>query len=275
MTTTNIIVSSVENVSTINNQLTLRFPRNYRSQGDQIGLVNLSMYNSFFNLTSAFNNLVVSYTMNDGSQNLINFPPGFYTVDDLSGYIQYTMNANGHYLVDNNGSPVYYFTMQVNPTYYTVTSTFTPVPSTLPAGYSNPNNLLLNGRTLQLQILNNNWGALIGYANNTLIPLTPQLSITEINSTQTPQINPVTNINVTCTWINDTRFSRFSSVIATFVPNAVFGGLMSISPPVLSLYPVTSNSYSEITIAFMDQNNNALQIQDRNQIQIRLVLKSQ
>lgn len=213
--------------------------------------------------------------MNDGSQNLVVYPPGFYNVDDLSGFIIFTMNKNGHYLLDASGNPVYFFKMQVNPTYYTVTSTYTPVPTSLPPGYTNPNNLLLNGLTPQLHILGNNYGSLIGYASNTLIPTTPQSITTQVNSTATPQINPVTNINVACSWISDTRFSRFSNVLGTFVPAAQFGGLISFSPPVLSLYPVTQNSYPDITISFLDQNNNPLQIQDRNQIQVVLVLKSQ
>jgi hypothetical protein len=260
MSSSNIILSSVENIAPERNKLTLRFPTNYVSRGDSIGLVSLSMYYSFFNLTATFNNLSCSYTWTDGVVYPVLFPAGFYSVDDLSGFIQFVMHANDHYLLDENSNPVYYFKMEINLIYYTVTATFTPIPTVLPYGWTNPKNITLSGTSPQLNTLNNNWGRLIGFPASSVYP---------------PIRVPVsTRINVSCSWINDTRFSRFSSIIASFVPSGNFGGLISYSPPVLSSYQVPDNSYREITITFLDQNNNALQLQDNKQIQVTLSLKS-
>jgi hypothetical protein len=274
MSSSNIILSSVENIAPERNKLTLRFPTNYVAKNDTIGLVSLSMYYSFFNLTATFNNLACSYTWTDGVVYPVLFPAGFYSVDDLSGFIQFVMHSNDHYLLDENSNPVYFFKMEINLIYYTVTATFTPVPSTLPFGWTNPKNITLSGTSPQLNTLNNSWGRLIGFPASSVYPPTRVPVSTRINSTVTPEINPVTSINVSCSWINDTRFSRFSSIIASFVPSGNFGGLISYSPPVLSSYAVPDNSYREITITFLDQNNNALQLQDNKQIQVTLSLKS-
>jgi hypothetical protein len=273
--TANILLSSSENVSTTNNALLKRFPYPYPARNDRIGLLNLSLNYSWFNLTTTFNNLSCAYIWTDGLTYPVNYPPGFYSIADLSSFLANTMMLNNHYLIDSNGNPQIYLEWVANPVYYAVTLTSTPVPVSLPSGWANPGTASnLNGNAPQLVVSgSNNWGALIGYAPGTYPPVS-STTLTQFNSSMSPVISPISAVNVSCNWVHSNQFSTRGSVIGSFVPAVQFGGLISYQPPVITMYPVISNTYTEIEVAFSDQNGNPLQLQDTSQIQISLLLES-
>jgi len=254
------------------NKIGIRFPQPYTSSpGDKLSLVSLSMYYSWNNVSSFFNNLSCSYVWTNGTTYPVVFPEGNYTVNDLSGYIQLVMFNNGHYLLDSNGKPVYYLSFVVNPVYYTVTLTCSLVPAVLPSGYTNPNAVVLN-KVPQLVTGTNSWAKLIGFANSSSFPATLSNVPAQFNSTLIPEVSPVTEVNVICNWVNDSRFSQYPSVIDTFVPDVGSGQLISYKPPVVMSYPVSGATYTGIVVEFVDQEYRPLQIKDRNQMQVRLEL---
>jgi len=274
--TSNIIVNTKNNTSSANNKLTAKFPQTYFSDGDTIALANVNIYYSWFNVTSQFSNKTMSYYFN-GTNYPVTFPDGFYSVADLNGYLQSVMKTNGHYLLDSNGEYVFFLALVLNPVYYAVTLTATPVPSSLPSGYSNPRTISLSGFTPQLITDSSEWSSLIGFAKNTSFPSSSTTTVIyQINSSLTPKISPVTSVNVACSWVSDTRFSRFPSILATFIPSDTtsFGGLISYQPPVLLQYPVNRNYYSEISIEFLDQDYRPLVLNDTSQISVSLILSS-
>ena len=254
------------------NKIGIRFPQPYTSSpGDKLSLVSLSMYYSWNNVSSFFDNLSCSYVWTNGTTYPVVFPEGNYTVNDLSGYIQLVMFNNGHYLLDSNGKPVYYLSFVVNPVYYAVTLTCSLVPAVLPSGYTNPNAVVLN-KVPQLVTGTNSWAKLIGFANSSSFPATLSNVPAQFNSTLIPEVSPVTEVNVICNWVNDSRFSQYPSVIDTFVPDVGSGQLISYKPPVVMSYPVSGATYTGIVVEFVDQEYRPLQIKDRNQMQVRLEL---
>lgn len=271
----NILISSHQDVSTAPNTLEIRFPISYNSVNDQIALQSLSMYYSWFNVSTYFNNRTFSYVWVDGSTNNVTVPEGFYTIDLLNQYLEFVFRANGHYLVNATGKNVYFLELVLNSVYYSTTLDCRAVPLvTLPTSWTNPASVPLNGKVPQIVFDTSEFNLLLGYPQSVSYP--PTLGTTEFryNSTQTPIISPVTAINVSCSWVSDGRFSNYPSVIGTFVPDAQFGSLLSFTPQTLLHYPVMAKNYTGITIAFYDQRFRPLQILDTNQISISLALES-
>ena len=202
------------------------------------------------------------------------YPEGFYSVNDLSGYLQYTMKQNGHYLVNTDGIEVYYLSLAVNPVYYAVTLTATPVPAVLPAGWTNPGGMVLTGLSPQLVVSGaTEWKTLIGFAAATF-PAAPSAIEYKVNSTAIPIISPITQVLVACpNMVNDGRFSTKPSVIASFLPDGTFGAPLDVKPQVLTYYNVTPGNYNYVEIQFLDQLYQPLQIKDPGQTVINLLLE--
>jgi hypothetical protein len=273
MSTQNIILNSVDDISTVNNELKIRLPAPYLAKyPDRIALNSLSLYYSWFTITAAFNNNACQYVWTDGITYTVTFPFGSYTVDQISQYIQFTMQANGHYLFDPvNGVNVYYMSLAINPCYYNVLLTCTAIPTTL-GTLTNPAGVVLNGKCPQLVTGTNNWGKLIGFANSTSFPATLSTVSSQFQSTLVPQISPVTKIYVTCDWVNASRFSKYGNVIASFTPNQPYLSLLSFMPSVPLWYDILETVYSTISIRFMDQNFQPIQLIDTNQIDVALIV---
>jgi hypothetical protein len=274
----NIILTQADNL-TFNPQrcaFTKTFPRTYISNGDRISLLNASMYYSWQNLTAAYNNLTgLSYIFN-GTTYPVVFVPGCYaSFEALSDYIQSIMFSNGHYLLDNSGSPVYFLSLITNVVLYGCSLKCNPIPTSLPAGWSNPNSIALSGNCPQLVVSGStSFQSLIGYAPGTY-PTTPLTSSCSFNSTIIPVIAPVASVMILCNWVNDDRFTLFPSVIGSFSPATGYGTLLSITPPVITMYPVSPNTYNSIEIRLVDQNYNPLQILDTSQTSFSLLIQSQ
>jgi hypothetical protein len=196
-------------------------------------------------------------------------------VDDISGFIQYQMEINGHYLLDESGEKVFYVSLVVNNVYYTVTLKAVPIPSALPTGYTNPMGLTLTGDTPQIVISpSTNFGTLIGFEAGTY-PASPQTVETRINSTKTPEITSITTILVQCNWINSGRFTAFPSTIASFTPNVSTGELISFSPQVITTYDIIPRDYNDIEIQLVDTHYRPLQIKDISQIVFTILLEEE
>ena len=113
---------------------------------------------------------------------------------------------------------------------------------------------------------------MIGYANNTSFPSTLGTVATSFLSSASPIISPVTKIYMTCSWVNNTTFSKYNTVIASYTPDKPYLSLLSYSPLILLKYPVVQQTYSTIAIKFTDQNFNDLAMIDKNQVDVTLNL---
>jgi hypothetical protein len=278
MYTNNIIVSSADDISNTVNEIKLRIPTPYSSQnGDMIALSSMSLYFSWFSVNSTFNNKSFSYVWTDGVTYPVVMSDGNYTLDQISQYLQFVMLGNGHYLVDSTGTNVFFLGLATNGPIYAAQLNCTAIPSALTgtyAGWTNPASVVLNGKVPQLVTGTNNWAKLIGFANSTSFPATLSTAPASFTSTTTAQISPVTKVYVGCDWVNQTKFSKYGSIIQSYVPTAPFLSLLSFIPTTLLWYPITEGTYTTISIKLYDQNFNPLVLNDVNQNDFTLIVQS-
>lgn len=250
------------------------FPKSIELTGEeQIGIQNFSIYYSIDNISSNFNNNSISYIFN-GQTYTVNFPDGYYQMSDINSFIRLAMKTAGHYLVDNTGKEVYFFTIQTNTVYYTNTLTLDVVPSVLPVGWANPTNMTLTGQTMQLNVNNSAFGKILGFVNG-IYPAAPSNTKYQKNSDKTPEITPVSFVYVHCDFVNDTRFDNYTSDVIgqIIITDAKRGGLYSLNPQTITFFPVQGGRYSRIRIRLTDQNNKPLVIRDKSAILIALLLR--
>lgn len=251
-----LIISNYNSIQEKNNELTLNFSYPYESKNEKIAICNLICNYCWFNITKGFNNDNFQYVFNGSIYN-VSIPDGFYSIDDINGYLKKTFYENGHFLLDQNLEPVYYMSIQANIVYYCTTLTCIPVPTHLPVGYTNPNGIRLSGETPQLTITSNAFGSLIGFIQGTF-PSLPLSNTYMKNSEKCPQISPVTSINVCCSIVNNSRWNTYPDVIHSFSVNSEFGSTQEVHPNQLVFYNITERSYNNIKISLRDQLNRDL-----------------
>jgi hypothetical protein len=256
-----VIIINPGNNSGTTNQLKFNFPSNFPAYGREICLSSMFLYFSWFNVTAAFNNLSFQYQIN-GTTYTITLIPGFYAVSDLNAILQNDMNTRGLYTLSASGQPYYYLSFVANPVYYAVTLTSLPV--LLPPGGSNPNTLPLSGYCPQLIFNATNFNLLLGFSASTSYP--PSATLTteyQINSTQCPEISPVSSCQVTCNMANTTVYNTVGNVIYQFSPNGqTFGSQVQIQPTVFQWYPILDATYAYLQLSLTDQNGVPLGVID-------------
>ena len=270
----------------LNDTYTYRFPNgSVEFQNDQVAVASISMYFSWYNVTSAtsasqYNNNTYTYTWyNNGGFSLhtVTMPDGYYEIADLNTFLQYTMVQNGHYLVDDTGKFIYYLELAVNPTYYGVQLNSYPIPTSLPMGWTNPAGLTFPpvDTTPQMTISgNNNFGKLIGFRAG-VYPSLVQNTNYSVLSTLTPQITPVNSLILSCTLLNN-NYSIPNTLLYSFNPAGTqFGGLITIQVPQFAFVDIVDGSFTDFTIQFFDQNLNRIFIQDSNIVVLLVIAKKE
>lgn len=267
-----IDVSSIDNVSTQPHIISIKLPIRYTSGKNRLGLTRISLPYSWFNLTASLNNITgLSYIIG-GTTFTINFPPGFYDISDLNEYFQDQMFINGHYLVDAGGNNVFYLSFTTNSIYFRTTLVCSPVPTVLPSGWTNPAGLVLSGNAPQIVFSGaTNFRNLLGFDAGTYPP-TVQTALLQYNGQVAPVIDTISAVNITCNWINASKFSFRPNLLASFVPDNAFGSMLAYSPFSLTMLPVRQYEWDSIEIGLYDQAWRPLAIDNPNQIQISLQL---
>ncbi len=248
---------------TNNNTYRVTFPTNYTFVGKQLGLSSLNIYYSWFNISAAYGNNTFSYIWTDGTTVNVTLPDGFYTVDILNEYLQYTFNANNHYLIDQDGNEVYFIALLTNPVYYKIQLNVDNLPSSLPTSWTYPPGATwtVNGNTPQFVTTNTQFNLLIGFNSGTY-PTPVQTSAYAKLSDFIPQISPVASVLVKCSLCLN-PLSNFTSVIHSFAPsNATFGSFITSAPPEIVWLDITNGSAQTFIIQFVDQSNRPLIIND-------------
>jgi hypothetical protein len=262
-----IIFNGSSIVSSTPNVMTRTFSPNFEvGEDEEMCLLNCFINYSWFNITSYYQNNTVGYKMPQSATVYpINFGNAFLQVSDISTFIQDVMIQNGHYLVNSFGQNVTFFSCQTNPSSYGITCVFTPLPSSLPSGWSNPANLTLstgNAYTPQLIFDGLNFSTLFGFNKNTTVPATPSATTLIVNSVNTPQLTPYAGNFIACNLVNEPNLN--ANIIYSFTPNVGFGSQIVIEPKIAMWYQCDKRKYPSITLSFYDGNYNPLQIVDPN-----------
>lgn len=256
-----------------NNVLSYNVPTPINLSNTEVSLAEINLYSSFPNITAALNNNKIAYVYNGTTYNLT-LPDGIYQISDISGYIQQDSQARGFYLVDNLGNNQYYTpVLTANSTYYKTTLTTTPVPASLPSGWTNPNSIALDGDCIQLIIpSNSNIGTILGFSAGTY-PSTTTTTNYAVNGSATPQISQLTSIVVATNIINNSPFNSVPNALINFSPAGYSSGeLMTISPRNLAWYKCSNTLFPNIIIYLYDQANNPLNNLDP-QISVQLLFR--
>ena len=104
-----------------------------------------------------------------------------------------------------------------------------------------------------------------------LLESTKNIIDSDKNSENVPRSENVEVFLVHCNLVNNS-YQQHSRVLSTFVPTKQYGQLISISLHSLVFLKTMNSEFSEIEVWFTDQNNNALEIEDK--VNIYLIINT-
>jgi hypothetical protein len=241
---------------------------------------------SFFNVNKTlYNNASLQYIFYSGNgvaqTYTVIFPDGFYTVSDLSNYLQqYMISQNQYFQNVNTGENQYFLSIQTNTVYYANQIICSPIPSSTPDGFTEPplgfnypNGFPNSGYnyTPQVIITNNNFGSLIGYTAGTY-PSSLTQNSTSLLGNIIPNITPVNSIVILCDLVKNECASPTNILDTITISNVSFGNNIIYQPSYAKWVSIQAGTYQNLTIQFVDQNFNIIQANDNN-VMISLLLK--
>jgi len=249
---------------------------------------------SWFNCSQpVYNNATFTYTWYYGSglsrNYTVVFPPGNYTVADFNYYLeQYFISQNQYFTNASTGLNLYFISLVTNQTYYANQIIFSPIPSSLPTGYSEPpagfnyNNSTAYGYcnvgfTYTPRIIISSYtgvygfGSLIGFLSGTY-PSTPQLVSNNSLGNTIPNINPVSSVIMTCDIVKNFCTTP-KNIIDSFSPaNTIFGYNINYSSNFEKYVSLDTGTFSSLTITLLSQTFTPIVANDNN-IMIQLTIK--
>lgn len=289
-----------------NNALVYKFPNSITFRNSEIAVSQMTMYYSWFNITSRLGNnkFTFNWINTAGTNNYttytITIPDGLYEIADINYFLQFVcINAPNlsttiisptppapFYLIDNSTDYVYYAEFVVNPTAYAIQLNTYNVPTSLPAGWTNPGGTLLPAQTFNPVITTPaSFNAIVGFSSsfssaqnqNNASP-NPGLttayklgSTFSYLSTTTPQVQPNANLLVSISNI-DNIYANPSSIIYSLAPSVAIGELIVEKPPEFNFNKMLPGTYNELRIQLLGTDLQPVQIRDPN-ITILLVIK--
>ena len=200
-----------------------------------IALSNLSIYYTWNNIKSSYNNnkfKISSPTWNEE----FTLPDGSYSVSDIQDYFQYILKKHG----ENTDKP----SIQIYVNKIENRITFK----------------IKNGHSLEL--LTKETMKLLGSTKNKITK--------DKNGENVPHLEITEVVLVHCYMVNN-DYQHDSRVLYTFVQNKSFGSLLDISPSNHIFLKTFNSEYDEIVVWFTDQNRKLLEIEDR--INLTMVIK--
>ena len=207
---------------------------NLKNPNKNMALANLSIYYTWKNLKSEYNNnkfKISAPTWND----TFDLPNGSYSIADIQNYFEYIIKK--HETITDKAPVLIYVNRIKNRIIFKIKS-----------GY-------------KLELLSKEIMQSLGSSSNTTDSdkdgeLVPKLEVVEVDL-------------VHCNLVNNT-YQQASKVLFTFVPNKQFGQLITITPHSPTMLRTTNAEFSFIEIWLTDQNNKPLEIEDN--INITLII---
>ena len=263
-----------------NNVLTYEFQNGGATfKNNDISLASFTCYYSWFNLSAQYyRNTTLYYRWIDGEIVPFTIPDGQYSVEQLNAYLQSVMVANKHYMINvSTGNFFYYLQLVENPTFYSIqlNAYLTPLPADVPTIYTYPVGALwvlpAIPITPQLGLYISEvsaFNSLIGFTANALYPPTPSTVQYSHLSDFTPELEPVSALNLLCSFISN-PFSPYKVIYSTGIPSVAFGQQINVVPPNFLWNKITDGLFQTFTIEIVDQNNYPIGLKDP---QINIVL---
>ena len=199
---------------------------NLKNPNKNIPLANLSIYYSWKNVKSGYNNnkfKISAPTWND----TFDVPDGSYSVAALQNYFEHIIKK--HETITD-----------VSPVLIYVNETNNRIVFKIKSGYKLE---LLSKKTMKL--LGSSTYTIDGHKNSELVP----------------KLESVDLVLVHCNVVNSS-YQQASKVLFTFVPNKKYGQLITVSPETLIMLKTVNTEFSFIEIWFTDQDNRPLEVED-------------
>ena len=200
-----------------------------------IALSNLSIYHTWKNIKSSYNNNKFKISASIWNEEF-KLPDGSYSVSDIQDYFEYILKKHG----ENTNKP----SIQIY-----VNKIKNRVTFKIKNGYA-------------LELLTKEIMKLLGTTEN---------KITKDKNGENVLHREITEVVlVHCNIVNN-DYQQDSRVLCTFVPNKPFRSLLEISPTNHIFLKTFNSEYNEIEVWLTDQNSNPLEIEDR--INLTMVIK--
>lgn len=283
-----IILNSTNIVSGSNNSsLTYRFPNSVTFDDHQVAVQSVSLYYSWQNINNTtLKNNTFSYSWVVGSSPAVTYqvtiPSGLYEITDINNFLQFTFIQNGHYLINSVSQNVYYAEFLVNPNTYSINIVTYPIPTSLPSGWSQPVANVQTGALAwpgypttffnPLITIPASFNLIMGYAPGFVTSQNTGVNtILTYSSSVAPQVAPQPNALITISNISNI-YAVPSSVIYNIYANVGFGQLISQEPAEYAFVDLLKGTTNSLTIRFVGNDGNALNILDPN-ITILLLIR--
>ena len=199
---------------------------NLKNPNKNIALANLSIYYTWKNAKSDYNNnkfKISAPTWND----TFDVPDCSYSIAALQNYFEYIIKK--HETIANV-SPVLIYVNEINSRFV----------FKIKSGH-------------KLELLSKEAMKLLGSSTDTIDG--------DKNSELVPKLESVDLVLVHCNLVNNS-YQQASKVLFTFVPNKKYGQLITVSPETLVMLKTVNTEFSFIEIWFTDQGNRPLEIED-------------
>ena len=201
-----------------------------------VALVNLSIYYTWKNVKSIYNNSKFKISAPTWNETF-DLPDGSYNISEIQDYIEYIIKK--HETIGKN-APILIYTNTIN----------NRIVFKIKSGY-------------KLELLSKETMKLLGS--------TKDIIDADKNGENVPRLENVEVVLVHCNLVNNS-YQQTSGVLFTFVPAKQYGQIISISPHSLVFLKTINTDFSEIEIWCMDQNNNALELEDN--VNISLIINT-
>jgi len=270
-----------------NNKLVYNFPNSTVLNDKYVAIVSISMYYSWFNITTANQNNNFTYTWTSGAVTTtytVTIPDGLYEITQINNYFQWACINNGTYYVAPSGDYVYPLEFILNPQRYAVQINTYLIPTSLPALYSEPANFAGWPSVEQNSVITlpSSFNVIVGYTagfssnanvGNAYVPPASSSNTNYVAkdgggtlsylSNTSPQVQPNNNVLVGLSTINN-PYSQPSSIIYSLNPNVSVGEQIFETPPNFAWCKLIDGVYNELRINLYSNTLQPLLVNDPN-----------
>ena len=271
-----------------NNKLVYKFPNSVVLKDKYIAVSNISMFYSWFNITTTSSNNILTYTWRAGGTTTtytITIPDGLYEISEINNFFQFTMIQNNTYWISPNGDYLYPFEAVINVNRYSVQISTYLIPIATPVGHTTPVGFPGWPDVTQNSVITipANFNIIVGYSagfatsanvGNAYTPPTPANAGTNYAtkdgagtisylSNVSPQVQPNNNVLFSLSNINN-PYSQPSSIIYSLNPNVGVGQQIYETPPNFMWTKMIDGTYNELRLTFLGNDLRPLIIRDPN-----------
>lgn len=265
-----------------NNKLVYNFPNSVKFDKTYLSVASVSMYYSWFNITSAYNNNTFTFSWTNGATlttYTLTLPDGLYEVATINQYLQWYCIQNGYYLIAPSGQYVYFAEFVINESQYKVQINTFYVPTLayfnatlVPLGYTFPANFagFPTTTTSPTITISTGLGDILGYTTlasqtigglstpTTTLALTTAVSVLSVSS---PNLQPNSSVLISSSMI-DNPFTSPTSIIYSITPSVAVGEIIAEKPPSFMWNKLIDGVYNQLRITLLGTDLQPLKIQD-------------